>query len=141
MLDFLKKLFGSNKQAAEDTDMASPHAVSKFPGVKVGLIKEVSKHPNADKLQLTKVEIGAGQVLDIVCGAPNIAVGQKVPCATIGAKLPNGLEIKEAKIRGEKSFGMLCAADELGNGTDHSGILILPETAKPGEDIDKYLNK
>ena len=109
-----------------------------FDGVVVGKILEIRKHPNADKLQLTKVDIGK-EILDIVCGAKNIEVGQKVPVATVGTKLPNGIEIKEAEIRGEKSLGMLCALDELGLGTDHSGIFILEKNAKIGEPAKKYL--
>ncbi len=109
-----------------------------FDGVVVGKILEIRKHPNADKLQLTKIDIG-NKKLDIVCGAKNIEVGQKVPVALVGAKLPNGIEIKEAEIRGEKSFGMLCALDELGLGTDHSGIFILDSKAKIGEPAKKYL--
>jgi len=128
-----------------------------FDGVVVGKILEIKKHPNADKLQLAKVDIGkhtsppaspAGgqpspykgeEVLDIVCGAPNIEVGQKVPVALVGTKLPNGIEIREAEIRGEKSCGMLCALDELGLGADHSGIFILESKAKIGEPAKKYL--
>lgn len=112
----------------------------KLEGVVVGEIMEVKKHPNADKLQLAKVDIGS-EILGIVCGAKNIAPGQKVPVATVGTKLPNGLIIKEAEIRGEKSHGMLCAQDELGLGTDHSGIMILPRSAKLGEAAAKYLQK
>ena len=88
-------------------------------------------------MQLAKVDVGK-EVLDIVCGAPNIAVGQFVPVATVGAILPNGLEIKEAEVRGEKSRGMLCAADELGLGDDHSGIMILKK-AKLGSSFSDYL--
>jgi phenylalanyl-tRNA synthetase beta chain len=109
-----------------------------FPGVVVGKILEIKKHPNADKLQITRVDVGAGRDLSIVCGAPNIKVGDKVPVALVGTKLPGG-EIKEAEIRGQKSFGMLCAADELGLGKDHSGIIILDKSAKVGESVDKYL--
>jgi phenylalanyl-tRNA synthetase beta chain len=108
--------------------------------VVIGKILEIAKHPNADKLQLTKVDVG-GNILDIVCGAKNIEVGQKVPVATVGTKMPNGLEIKEAEIRGEKSFGMLCAADELGLGSDHSGIMILDEKAEIGMKFSDYINK
>lgn len=111
-----------------------------FDGVVVGEILEISKHPNADKLQIAIVETrhaSSVQKLRIVCGAPNIEVGQKVPVATVGTKLPNGLEIKEAEIRGEKSFGMLCAKDELGLGEDHSGILILDKKAKVGASFAK----
>lgn len=110
----------------------------KFDKVVVGKILEVKKHPNADKLQLAKVDVG-DKVLDIVCGAPNIASGQLVPVALVGAILPNGLEIKEAEVRGEKSAGMLCAADEIGLGNDHSGILILDKKAKIGQSLVKHL--
>jgi len=109
----------------------------RFKNVVIGKILEIKKHPNADRLQLAKVDIGK-EVLDIVCGAPNIAVGQYVPVATVGAILPNGLEIKEAEVRGEKSYGMLCAADELGLGDDHSGIMILKK-AKLGSNFSDYL--
>lgn len=111
----------------------------KFNNVVVGKILEIRKHPNADRLQVTKTEVGGGKVLDIVCGAPNIEVGQMVPVALVGASLPNGLVIKEAEVRGEKSQGMLCASDELGLGEDHSGILILDEKAKLGQSFADYL--
>jgi len=104
----------------------------KFNGVIVGEILEVRKHPNADKLQLAKVNDGK-KILDIVCGAPNIAAGQKVPLATIGTYLPAvDMTIAEREVRGEKSQGMLCASDELGLGKDHSGIIILDSNLKVG---------
>ena len=109
-----------------------------FKGVVVGKLLEVEKHPNADRLRLTKVDI-KNEILSIVCGAPNIEVGQLVPVATIGTILPNGLEIKESEIRGEKSYGMLCAEDELGLGKSHEGIMILESSAKIGQDLSKYL--
>jgi phenylalanyl-tRNA synthetase beta chain len=74
----------------------------------------VVKHPDADKLKLCKVDVGSGEPLQIVCGAPNVAAGMKVPCALVGAKLPGDFEIKKAKVRGIESFGMLCSARELG---------------------------
>lgn len=109
-----------------------------FDGVVVGKILEIVKHPNADRLQLTKINIGNKEV-KIVCGANNIKVGDKVPVAMIGTKLPNGIEIKEAEIRGVKSLGMLCAEDELGLGNDHSGIMILDESAEVGTEFAKYI--
>lgn len=111
---------------------------TKWPMVVVGELVEVEPHPNADRLRLTKVNIGA-EILNIVCGASNITPGQKVPVALVGAKLANGMEIKSAVIRGEASQGMLCAEDELGIGNDHSGIKLLNVIAKVGDKIDNYL--
>lgn len=108
-------------------------------GVVVGKILEINKHPNADRLQLTKIDIGKNKKLDIVCGAQNIKVGDKVPVALIGAKLPSRILIQEAEIRGVKSFGMLCAEDELDLGKGHAGVLILKNDAKIGEEISKAL--
>jgi phenylalanyl-tRNA synthetase beta chain len=98
-------------------------------GVVIGQILNCEKHPNADKLKITKVDLGSGEPVQIVCGAPNVAAGQKVPVATIGTKLYNdkGEEwiIKKGKIRGEESHGMICAEDELGLGASHDGIMVL----------------
>jgi len=110
-----------------------------FQGVVVGKVLEVEKHPNADRLRITKIDVKK-EILTIVCGAPNIAVGQLVPVATIGTILPNGLEIKESEIRGEKSSGMVCAEDELGLGSNHDGIMVLGKKAKVGEAFAEYLN-
>jgi phenylalanyl-tRNA synthetase beta chain len=104
-------------------------------GIVVGLVTDCIKHPNADKLSLTKVDIGNGEHLNIVCGAPNVAAGQKVPVATIGTTLYKGNEsfqIKETTIRGSKSQGMICAEDEIGLGTSHDGILVLDNSLKQG---------
>lgn len=109
-----------------------------FKNVVVGRVLEVKPHPNADKLRLSVVDVKT-EKLEIVCGAPNLAVDQMVAVALVGAILPNGAEIKEAEIRGEKSFGMICAEDELGIGDDHEGILVLDKTAKIGQDFSKYL--
>lgn len=109
-------------------------------GVIVAEIKEVLPHPNADKLQVARVFDGK-QELRIVCGAPNIAVGQKVPLATIGTYLPAmGFTIEERAVRGEVSQGMLCAPDELGLGSDHAGILILDGGAKVGQSLSQHLH-
>ncbi|KQR91475.1 phenylalanine--tRNA ligase subunit beta [Chryseobacterium sp. Leaf180] len=100
-------------------------------GIVVGKVLTCEKHPNADKLNKTTVDIGGDQILNIVCGAPNVAAGQTVPVATVGTKIyakdGNFFEIKEAKIRGEVSQGMICAEDELGLSDDHGGIMILDE--------------
>lgn len=109
----------------------------RFDKVIVAKILSIKKHPNADRLQIAQVTTGKDE-LTIVCGAPNIAPDQLVPLAQVGAILPNGLEIKEAEVRGEKSQGMLCAEDELGLGHDHSGIMIL-EKAKVGQSFASYL--
>jgi phenylalanyl-tRNA synthetase beta chain len=112
-------------------------------GVKVGHVVECGKHPNADRLSLTKVDLGVGEPVQIVCGAPNVAQGQKVLVATVGTKLfPHGGEpfkIKKGKIRGEVSEGMICAEDELGIGTDHDGIMVLAEDAVIGQDAKDHL--
>ncbi|PIR13076.1 phenylalanine--tRNA ligase subunit beta [Candidatus Falkowbacteria bacterium CG11_big_fil_rev_8_21_14_0_20_39_10] len=109
----------------------------KYKNVVIGKILEVRKHPNADKLLLAKVDVGQSK-LDIVCGAANIKAGQLAPVALVGAILPNGMEIKETEVRGEKSQGMLCAQDELGLGSDHSEIVIL-EKGKVGQNFGECL--
>lgn len=119
----------------EEADPAAPA----FSGVVVAQIVETEKHPNADKLKLCKVDAGRGELLQIVCGAPNAAVGMKVPCATVGAVLPGDFSIKAAKLRGVESFGMLCSARELGLSEDHGGLYALPEDAPIGTDIRLYL--
>ncbi|MEL0649816.1 phenylalanine--tRNA ligase subunit beta [Algibacter sp. TI.3.09] len=105
-------------------------------GVVVGEVLTCVKHPNADKLNITTVDIGLDGPVQIVCGAPNVAAGQKVPVATIGTTLYSeegeAWTIKKGKIRGEESFGMICAEDELGLGKSHDGILVLDETLKVG---------
>ena len=93
------------------------------------------KHPDADKLTVTTVNLGEGEPVQIVCGAPNVASGQKVPVATVGTTLwpdEEGFTIKKAKIRGVHSMGMICAEDELGLGTSHEGIMVLEPEALPG---------
>lgn len=106
-------------------------------GVVVGHVLTCEQHTNADKLKVTTVDLGNDEApVQIVCGAPNVAVGQKVPVATIGTKLydkeGNAFEIKKGKIRGEESHGMICAEDELGLGESHDGIMILADDLKPG---------
>jgi phenylalanyl-tRNA synthetase beta chain len=112
-------------------------------GVVIGEVLTCKKHPDADKLSVTTVDIGASIPVQIVCGAPNVAAGQKVPVATTGTVLYKGdetFEIKKSKIRGEISEGMICAEDELGLGTSHDGIMVLDRNAKPGLPAKNYFN-
>jgi len=108
-------------------------------GVRVGLIESKNPHPDADKLSLLKVNIGEAEPLGIVCGAANMGEGDKVPVATIGTSLPNGLKIKKGKIRGEVSFGMCCSEAELGLAEDAAGLLILSADAPVGAEVGDYL--
>ncbi|WP_312383176.1 phenylalanine--tRNA ligase subunit beta [Atlantibacter subterraneus] len=110
-----------------------------FHGVVVGEVVDCGQHPNADKLRVTKVNVGGDRLLDIVCGAPNCRQGLKVAVATVGAVLPGDFKIKAAKLRGEPSEGMLCSFSELGISDDHSGIIELPADAPIGTDIREYL--
>ena len=109
-----------------------------FTHVVIGEIVEAAKHPDADRLQLCKVNIGK-EVLQIVCGASNARIGIKVPCALVGAELPS-ISIKQAKVRGVDSFGMLCSSKELGLSAEAEGLLELPADAKVGTDIRDYLD-
>jgi phenylalanyl-tRNA synthetase beta chain len=108
-------------------------------GVVVAEIVGCEPHPNADKLRVCRVAMGTGDTLQIVCGAPNARVGLKAPLATLGAKLPNGIEIKHAKLRGVDSSGMLCSAKELGIDTDASGLMELAGDAPVGKALAEYL--
>lgn len=128
----------------EDLETVAPA----FSGIVVGEIKEAVQHPDADRLRICKVDVGSagnGELLQIVCGAPNARVGIKIPCAMVGAVLPPGedgkpFNIKIGKLRGVESFGMLCSAKELKLAEDHAGLLELPEDAPVGENIRAYLN-
>ncbi|MDE2316944.1 MAG: phenylalanine--tRNA ligase subunit beta [Xanthomonadaceae bacterium] len=108
-------------------------------GVVVAEIIGAEKHPEADRLQVCRVDAGQGEPLQIVCGAPNARVGIKVPLATVGASLPGGIQIKAARLRGVESFGMLCSAKELGVDNDASGLLELPSDAPVGTPLADYL--
>ena len=141
---FIKIDLKSEETAALLTDLGlEVEVVEKYQSVKGGLegvvvghIISCEKHPDADRLNITKVDLGDGNPVQIVCGASNVAAGQKVPVATIGTKLidkeGNEFEIKKGKIRGQESHGMICAEDELGLGTGHDGIMILDENLIPG---------
>ena len=109
-------------------------------GVVVAEVLECEPHPDSDHLHVTKVDAGDGEPVTVVCGAPNVAAGQKVLFATLGTVLPGDLKIKKSKIRGVESFGMICAADELGIGEDHSGIMVLEPEAVVGTPAKDYLH-
>ena len=111
-----------------------------FDNVVVAEVLEVSKHPDADRLNVCRVNIGRDEPQQIVCGAPNVAPGLKVPCALPGATLPGDFQIKVAKVRGIESSGMLCSAKELGIAEDASGLLLLPTDAPVGQNIRDYLD-
>src|SRR5512133_2707783 len=112
-------------------------------GVVIGRVLTCGRHPDADRLSVTTVDIGTVQPLNIVCGAPNVAAGQTVAVATVGTVIFKGeeqFEIKKSKIRGQLSEGMICAEDELGTGTDHEGIIVLDPSAKIGSPAADYFN-
>ena len=113
-------------------------------GLIVGEVKSVEKHPNADRLNITQVDLGEDENYTIVCGAPNVKKGQKVvvakPGTTIFPKNNSSFEIKNAKIRGQESFGMICAEDEIGLGDEHDGILVLNKDANIGDSAANYFN-
>ncbi len=132
--EIVDKLTTSGSEVDEVIDKSK-----ELENIVVGLVKEVKKHPNADRLSVCKVTDGT-ETYDVVCGAPNVAENQKVAFAKVGAIIPNGkFEIKKAKIRGEKSMGMICAEDELGISDDHEGILVLEENVEIGDPIAKVL--
>lgn len=145
--NYLKKILKFKKTPQEIAELMDLHITeveaittnAAFTKVVVGEILEIRDHPNADKLHLTKIDIGT-QTLDIVCGANNIAVGQKVPVALVGAVLPGNFEIKEATIRGEKSFGMICSETELGLTDKSDGILVLKPSSVPGLPVEEILD-
>ena len=109
-------------------------------GVVVAEVLECEAHPDSDHLHVTKVDAGTGEALQVVCGAPNVAAGQKVLFAQIGTVLPGDFKIKKSKIRGVESLGMICAEDELGIGSSHEGIMVLPDNAVVGTPAKEYLH-
>ncbi len=123
------------------TGLEVEEVVNPFAGLEkvvVGKVLTCEKHPDADKLSVCTVDVGQEAALDIVCGAPNVAAGQLVPVALVGADLPNGMTIKKGKIRGKVSQGMICAEDEIGLGSGHQGILVL-EKGTPGQPLTDAL--
>lgn len=133
-----EELSGQITMAGLEVDDVTPVAGA-FTGVVVGEVVECGQHPNADKLRVTKVNVGGERLLDIVCGAPNCRQGLKVAVATVGAVLPGDFKIKAAKLRGEPSEGMLCSFSELGINVESEGIIELPAAAVPGTDFRQFL--
>ncbi len=145
---FLKELSGTKKSAEQLARLLMVHAfevegIEKFAhgldDVIIGRVVALAQHPDADKLRVAEVEVGKKDIRTIVCGAPNIAKGQKVAVVLPGATLPGGIQIKEATLRGVKSQGMICGADELGLATEHKSILVLDEDAPVGASFVKYV--
>ena len=126
-------------QAGLEVDAVTPVA-GDFQGVLVGEVKSVKAHPDADKLRVCEVDVAGEELLHIVCGAANVREGLKIPVAVIGAVLPGNFKIKQAKLRGEPSFGMLCSAKELGLAESSEGLLELAADAPVGQDIRDYLD-
>jgi phenylalanyl-tRNA synthetase beta chain len=121
-----------------EVDAVEPAAPA-FSGVVVGHVQAVEPHPDAKKLRVCQVDLGDGEPLGIVCGASNVAAGQRVPVATVGARLPGDFKIKRAKLRGVESFGMICSAAELGLAESADGIMVLPADAPVGEDLRAWM--
>jgi phenylalanyl-tRNA synthetase beta chain len=124
--------------AGLEVDAVEPVA-AEFSNVVVGEVLKVEPHPDADRLRVCEVNVG-NEKLSIVCGAPNVAVGLKVPAALIGAVLPNGMKIKKSKLRGVESHGMLCSAVELGMAETSDGLMLLPGDAVPGQNVRELLS-
>ncbi|GIU53271.1 phenylalanine--tRNA ligase subunit beta [Shewanella sp. KT0246] len=125
--------------AGLEVDGVDPVAAA-FSGVVVGEVVECGQHPDADKLRVTKINVGEEELIDIVCGAPNCRLGLKVAVAMVGAVLPGDFKIKKAKLRGQPSFGMLCSYGELGIDIESDGIIELPTDAPIGKDVREYLD-
>lgn len=145
--NWLKKLVDFKQTPNELADLINLHITevetvssqaAEYKGVIVAEILEINLHPNADKLKLVVLDIGRGKKEEVVCGASNIEIGQKVPLAMIGAQLPGGT-IKKAKIRGVESQGMICSATELGLREKSDGILVLPKRASVGRPVNEIL--
>jgi phenylalanyl-tRNA synthetase beta chain len=124
--------------AGLEVDGTAPAAPA-FSSVVIGLVESVERHPDADKLTVCRVDVGATERLGIVCGAPNVRPGMKAPVALVGGELPNGLKIRRAKLRGIESQGMLCSERELGLGEGHEGLWELPEEAPVGAALRDWL--
>ena len=142
--EWIQASLGTNELADQITmaglEVDSVDAVAgEFSNVVVGEVVACEQHPDADKLRVTKVNVGEAELLDIVCGAPNCRQGLRVAVAKVGAVLPGNFEIKKAKLRGQPSHGMLCSYSELGIPVEADGIIELPLDAPVGTDLRSYL--
>ena len=145
-IDWLKQFVSIKENPADLAEMLSMlgleaepvHDFSGLSGVIVGKVATAIKHPNADRLKLCTVNDGTATV-NVVCGAPNVAAGQTVAFAQVGAELPGEFIISKVKIRGEESRGMICSERELGISDEHEGIMVLPDKLKAGTAINAYL--
>lgn len=146
--NWLQELSGTSKNPEELADFLTMRAFEvesiteigfDNAGIVIGEVIELEKHPNADRLRVAKITLGE-EVLQIVCGAPNIKIGQKVPVALVDAKLPGNVEIKQNEIRGVMSYGMVCSQKELGLGDSHDGIMVLSKKAPVGVLLKDFLN-
>ncbi|BAO44241.1 phenylalanine--tRNA ligase subunit beta [Thiolapillus brandeum] len=133
-----EELADALSMAGLEVDGVSPAAPA-FNGVVIGKVLDCQRHPDADKLSVCQVDIGAGEPVQIVCGAKNVAADMKVPVAVVGAVLPGDFRIRKAKLRGQQSLGMICSASELGLAESSDGIMPLPQDAPVGDDFRAYL--
>jgi phenylalanyl-tRNA synthetase beta chain len=131
-------IVGQLTMAGLEVDSVAP-AAPDFSAVVVGRVDTVEPHPDADKLRVCRVDVGSGEPLGIVCGAPNVYAGMKAPVAQVGGVLPGGMKIKRARLRGVESHGMLCSIRELGLGESHEGLWDLPQDAPLGADLRAWL--
>ena len=122
-----------------EVERVEPHGVSALDNFVVGKVLEAHKHPDADRLNVCQVDTGDGEPSQIVCGAPNVAAGQTVAVAKPGAVMPDGTKLKVAKLRGQPSNGMILAEDEVSIGTDHDGIMVLPDELAAGTPLAEVL--
>src|SRR3954470_4276638 len=140
-VEWLNAFVDSGLSSAELRDLITAHTATvdelialraDLAPIVVARVVEEAPHPDSDHLHVTKVDMGTGELLDVVCGAPNVAAGKLYPFAPTGTVMPGGLRIEKRKIRGQTSNGMLCSARELGLGQEHEGILELTVNAPPG---------
>ena len=135
----VRKLGERLAMTGTEVDRIHHHGVANLNSFVVGRVLEASRHPDADRLTVCRVQIAEGEETQIVCGAPNVAAGQTVAVARPGSVMPDGTKLKQAKLRGQASNGMILAEDELGIGMDHAGTMVLPGDLTPGDPLEGVL--